>query len=302
MNAPPRDFVGYGGARPPAAWPDGARIAVQFVLNYEEGGERNVEDGDGTSEIFLSEVLGASPYSARHMSVESSFEYGGRAGAWRVLEVFSERQLPLTVFAVAQAFARNPALVSRVVTDGHEVAGHGYKWLPYQEVDEETERRHLKTAVQVLTELTGTSPVGWYTGRDSPNTRRLVVEHGGFLYDADSYADDVPYYVVAAGRPHLVVPYTLDVNDMRFLAGIGFGTGRDFLAYCQDAFDVLYNEGATRPAMLSVGLHGRIIGRPGRSGALESFLDYIAARDAVWVCRRADIARHWLEVHPYVPD
>ena len=189
-----------------------------------------------------------------------------------------------------------------MVADGHEVAGHGYKWLPYQEVDEETERRHLTTAVRMLTDLAGTPPVGWYTGRDSPNTRRLVVEHGGFLYDADSYADDVPYYVVVAGRPHLVVPYALDVNDMRFLAGIGFGTGRDFSTYCQDAFDVLYKEGATRPAMLSVGLHGRIIGRPGRSGALESFMDHIAAHDAVWVCRRADIARHWLEVHPYVPN
>ncbi len=297
-NAAPRDFVGYGDRRPPARWPNGARIAVQFVLNYEEGGERHVDDGDATSEVFLSEVLGAAPYPARHMSVESSFEYGSRAGAWRVLDSFSERGLPLTVFAVAQALARNQPLADRVVADGHEVAGHGYKWISYQEVEEGIERRQLRDAVETLSRVTGTAPTGWYTGRDSPNTRRLVVEHGGFLYDSDSYADDLPYYVVVSGHPHLVVPYTLDVNDMRFLAGIGFGTGRDFLAYCQDAFDVLYREGAARPAMLSVGLHGRIIGRPGRCGALEAFLGYIGDHEDVWVCRRVDIARHWLQAHP----
>ena len=295
---PARDLIGYGPVSPQPLWPGEARVAVQFVVNYEEGGERNVMEGDATSETFLSEVFGAPAFPSRHMSVESSYEYGSRAGIWRVLETFRRHRLPLTVFGVAQALERNPRVVEAVVEDGHEIAGHGYRWLPYQDVDEATERRHLELAVDMITALCGQPPVGWYTGRDSPNTRRLVVEHGGFLYDSDSYADDLPYYVKVSGRAHLVVPYTLDVNDMRFLTPQGFNTGEDFLCYCRDAFDVLYEEGARSPKMLSVGLHPRIIGRPGRFAALEAFLRHVTAHDSVWVCRRADIARHWLQTHP----
>jgi allantoinase len=298
-GGPGRDLVGYGRDRPPAAWPGEASIAVQFVLNYEEGGERSVLDGDAHAEVFLSEMSDPAPFPDRHMTMESLYEYGSRAGVWRVLRAFERRGLPLTVFAVATALARNPEVAGAVVAGGHEVAGHGLRWLPYQEIDEETERRHLAEAVAVLTALTGVPPVGWYTGRDSPNTRRLVVEHGGFLYDADSYADDLPYWTAVAGRPHLVVPYTLDTNDMRMAGGGGFPTGADWLAHCRDAFDVLWREGEEgRPAMLSIGLHGRIIGRPGRTAALERLLDHIGGHERVWVARRADIARHWAARFP----
>ena len=295
----PRDLVGYGADRPDARWPGGASIAVQFVLNYEEGGERNVLDGDATAETFLSEMANPEAFADRHMSMESLYEYGSRAGVWRVLRTFARRDLPLSVFAVATALARNPEVARAVVDAGHEVVSHGLRWLPYQSVDEATERRHLAEAVEVLTELTGSAPLGWYTGRDSPRTRRLVVEHGGFLYDADSYADDLPYWTTVAGRSHLVVPYTLDTNDMRLAGGGGFGVGDDWLRHCRDSFDVLWREGEEgRPAMLSVGLHARIIGRPGRTAALERLLDHIAGHDRVWVTRRVDIARHWAEHHP----
>lgn len=296
---PPRDLVGYAGRPPEARWPGGASIAVQFVLNYEEGAERNVLDGDATSETFLSEMAGAEAHPDRHMSMESLYEYGSRAGFWRVLEVFARRQLPITVFAVATALARNPAAAKAIVSAGHEVAGHGLRWVSYQDVDVDTERAHLAEAVRVLSDLTGSVPLGWYTGRDSPNTRRLVVEAGGFLYDADSYADDLPYWTVVAGRHHLVVPYAMDTNDMRLAGAGGFPTGQDWEAHCRDAFDVLWREGEEGSAkMLSIGLHGRIIGRPGRSAALERFIDHVLAHERVWVCRRVDIARHWVANHP----
>jgi len=294
-----RDFVGYGAHPPYADWPGDARIAVQFVLNYEEGAERSVLDGDATSETFLSEVVGAEAFPGRHMSVESLYEYGSRAGAWRVLRLFERFELPLTVFAVAVALERNPTLAAALIASGHEMAAHGLRWLSYQGVDEETERRHVAEAVRILTTLSGHPPAGWYTGRDSPRTRRLVVEHGGFAYDSDSYADDLPYWVEVSGRPHLVIPYALDTNDMRYLTAQGFNSGEHFLRYCADAFDALYREGDERPKMLSIGLHCRISGRPGRTVALERLVEHIASHERVWICRREEIAAHWATRHPY---
>lgn len=303
----PRDLIGHG-ARPPAArWPGGARIAVQFVLNYEEGGERCVLDGDPHAETFLSEIIHAPVVADRHMSMESLYEYGSRVGVWRILREFERRCLPLTVFGVARALQRNPEATAAFAELGHEIACHGLRWISYQEVDEATERAHMAEACAILERLTGEPPLGWYTGRDSPNTRRLLVEHGGFLYDSDYYGDDLPFWTdvaTADGRtlPHLVVPYTLDVNDMRFAMPQGFNSGEQFLAYLCDAFDVLYEQGGERPAMLSVGLHCRLIGRPGRFRALQRFLDHLERHDRVWVCRRLDIARHWAEHHPPQPQ
>lgn len=294
----PRDLVGYGEHPPHPRWPGGARVAVQFVLNYEEGGERSILDGDPHSEIFLSEIIGALPFPARHMSMESLYEYGSRAGVWRILRLFRDRGLPFTVFGVAQAMARNPAVVDAFLRDGHEIAGHGWRWLHYQDAPEAVEREHLARAVETIQRLTGEPLLGWYTGRDSPNTRRLVVEHGGFLYDADSYADDLPYWVHVGGTPHLVVPYALDTNDMRFAIPGGFPTGEQFFAHLRDAFDCLYAEGATAPKMLSVGLHCRLVGRPARLPTLARFLDHVLAHPDVWVTRRIDIARHWAATHP----
>jgi putative urate catabolism protein len=295
----PRDLVGYGPTPPDPAWPGGARIAVQFVLNYEEGSENCVLDGDPASETFLSEIVAAQPFGDRHMSMETLYEYGSRAGVWRVLRAFARRDLPLTIFAVARALQRNPAAAGAFVAAGHEIACHGLRWISYQNVDEATERAHLVEAVAVLREMTGEAPLGWYTGRDSPRTRRLVAEHGGFLYDADSYADDLPYWVSVGDRPHLVVPYTLDTNDMRFATPQGFNSGDQFFSYLRDAFDVLYREGLDgAPKMLSVGLHCRIVGRPARLAALERFLDHVTSHEGVWVARRVDIARHWIAHHP----
>ncbi|WP_368857268.1 allantoinase PuuE [Rhodococcus sp. KRD197] len=303
-SAYPRDLVGYGAIPPDPAWPGGARIALQFVLNYEEGSENNVLDGDAGSETFLSEMIGAQSFPNRHKSMESLYEYGSRAGVWRVLRVFSRRGLPLTVFAVARAMQRNPEAAAAFVEHGHEIASHGLRWLNYQMVDEDVERAHMAEAVDILTELTGSAPLGWYTGRDSPNTRSLVVEHGGFLYDSDSYADDLPYWervdVGSGTTQHLVVPYTLDTNDMRFSSPGGFSTGEEFFAHLRDAFDVLYAEGvAGAPKMLSVGLHCRLVGRPARIAALERFLDHVQSHDKVWIARRVDIARHWAANHPH---
>jgi putative urate catabolism protein len=303
----PRDLIGYGRRTPHPQWPNSARIAVQFVLNHEEGGENNVLHGDAASETFLSEIIGAQAFPMRHMSMESMFEYGPRAGLWRVLRAFEARRLPLTIFAVATALQRHREALAAYQELGHEIAGHGLKWISYQLTDEATERAHLAEATTMLQELTGAPLVGWYTGRDSPNTRRLVVEHGGFVYDADSYADDLPYWTrveLTNGNtvPHLVVPYTLDSNDMRFAAMQGFNSGTQFFDYLRDAFDVLYREGdpngANAPKMLSIGLHARLIGRPGRIASLERFLDYILNHDRVWVCKRIDIARHWMEKFP----
>jgi putative urate catabolism protein len=294
----PRDLVGYGQHPPEPKWPGGARIAVSFVLNVEEGGENNVLHGDPASETFLSEIIGAQAFPARHLSMESLYEYGSRAGVWRILRLFADRELPLTAFAVARALQANPAVAEALVEAGHEIASHGLRWISYQDADVDTERAHLAEAVRIITEVTGQTPVGWYTGRDSPYTRRLVVEHGGFLYDSDSYADDLPSWVTVAGTPHLVVPYTLDTNDMRFATAQGFNSGDQFLVYCRDAFDVLYAEGERAPKMLSIGLHARIIGRPARFAALQRLVDHITSHSDVWVCRRADIARHWIEHFP----
>ncbi|PWF40350.1 allantoinase PuuE [Massilia glaciei] len=308
----PRDLVGYGPTPPHAQWPGRSRIALQFVLNYEEGGENCVLHGDPASETFLSEIIGAQAFPMRHMSMESLYEYGSRAGLWRVLRLFEQRRLPLTVFGVASALARNPEAVAAFAELGHEIACHGLKWISYQHADAATERAHMAEAVRIMRELTGAAPRGWYTGRDSPNTRRLVVEHGGFAYDADHYGDDLPFWQQvshcdadghAAVAPHLVVPYTLDTNDMRFAAAQGFNSGTQFFDYLKDAFDVLYAEGdpdgLDRPKMLSVGLHCRIVGRPGRAAALARFLDYVQGHDKVWITRRIDIADHWRATHPF---
>jgi putative urate catabolism protein len=301
----PRDLVGYGRRPPHARWPGEARVAVQFVLNHEEGAENCVLDGDPASETFLSEIVSAQAFPMRHMSMESLFEYGSRAGLWRVLRAFERRKLPLTVFAAAVALKRHPEALAAYRELGHEIAGHGLRWITYQLMDEVTERAHLAEAVAILEQLTGTALLGWYTGRDSPNTRRLLIEHGGFVYDSDSYADDLPYWTEVNSIPHLVVPYTLDCNDMRFASVQGFNSGTQFFDYVRDAFDTLYREGdpggLNAPKMLSVGLHARLIGRPGRIAALERFLDYILEHEQVWVCRRIDIAKHWIAVHPARP-
>ena len=300
----PRDLIGYGPNPPRANWPGNARIAVQFVLNYEEGGESNVLHGDEYSEQFLSEIIGAAPYQDRHMSMESIYEYGSRVGVWRILREFQRRSLPLTVFAVATALQRHPDLTAEFQRLGHEIACHGLKWIHYQNVGIDIEREHMRVAVKIFQELTGEHPLGWYTGRDSPNTRSLVVEHGGFLYDSDNYGDDLPFWTQVdlpnggAKQPQLVVPYTLDTNDMRFATPQGFNSGEQFFSYLKDTFGVLYREGEETPRMMSIGLHCRLAGRPGRFAALQRFLDHIEQYDQVWVCRRVDIAKHWHKYHP----
>ena len=296
----PRDLIGYAGTPPRAQWPGGARVAVQFVLNYEEGGENCVLNGDAGAEAFLSDMVGAAAVTgARNMAMESLYEYGSRAGFWRLRDLFVDRGLPLTVFGVASAMNKNPAAVEAMMRAGWEIATHGYRWINYQAVPEDIEREHIARAIDVQTRLTGERPLGFYQGRTSPNTARLVVEEGGFVYDADSYADDLPYYDASWGKPQLIVPYTLDANDMKFVALNGFTTGGQFFDYLKDAFDVLYAEGETAPKMMSVGLHCRIVGKPARFAALARFLDYIQGFDKVWVARRIDIARHWLAHHPY---
>ncbi len=295
----PRDMIGYGRNPPDPQWPGDAVVAVQFVLNYEEGAENSVLDGDATSETFLSEMTPADAFPNRHMSMESLYEYGSRAGLWRVLRVFERREIPLTIFAVAQAMQRNPEAVAAFRELHHEIACHGLRWKSYQLVDRDTERAHLAQAVAVLRELTGAAPLGWYTGRDSPHTRELVVEHGGFVYDSDSYADDLPYWVRVHDTDHLVVPYSLDTNDMRFASAAGFSNGEEFFAHLRDAFDVLYAEGvAGYPKMLSIGLHCRLVGRPARTAALERFCDHVQSHRGVWLARRIEIAEHWRSVHP----
>ena len=303
MDTYPRDLVGYGPNPPHAQWPGGARIAVQFVLNYAEGGENSVLHGDPGSEQFLSEIIGAAAYPDRHLSMESIYEYGSRVGVWRILREFERRRLPLTVFAVSMALERHAELAAALLDHGHEIACHGWRWIHYQSVDPATEREHMRIGTEIIRRMTlGAWPLGWYTGRDSPNTRQLVVEHGGFAYDSDYYGDELPFWtdVEVGGRihKHLVVPYTLDTNDMRFATAQGFNAGEQFFAYLRDSFDVLYEEGLTRPKMLSIGLHCRLIGRPGRFAALQRFLDYIQKHDRVWICRRIDIARHWQALHP----
>ena len=303
MTDYPRDLVGYGRTPPHARWPGNARVAVQFVLNYEEGGENSVLHGDAGSEQFLSEIVGAAAYPERHLSMESIYEYGSRAGVWRILREFERRGLPLTVFGVSMALERHPDLTRAFVELGHEIACHGWRWIHYQSMGEATEREHLRRGMAIIERLTGQRALGWYTGRDSPNTRRLVADHGGFLSDSDYYGDDLPFWTRVAKTDgtevdHLVVPYTLDSNDMRFATPQGFNTGEQFLRYLTDTFDVLYDEGAESPKMMSVGMHCRLLGRPGRFRALQHFLDHVQRHDRVWVCRRVDIARHWIANHP----
>ena len=295
----PRDLVGYGATPPDPKWPGRARIALQFVLNYEEGGENSVLHGDVASETFLSEIVGAQAFvGQRHMSMESLYEYGSRVGVWRMLKLFRHYNIPLTIFAVAMAMERNPAVVEAFMQAGHEIANHGLRWISYQDVPLKVEREHMQRAIEIQKRLTGERPFGWYTGRTSPNTRSLVVEDGGFEYDADDYSDDLPWYDTRHGKPQLVVPYTLDANDMRFLAVQGFNSGEQFYAYLKDSFDALYAEGRDTPRMMSVGLHCRIAGKPGRIFALERFLRYVSKKPGVWFARRIDIARHWAKHYP----
>lgn len=294
----PRDMVGYGRAPMDPKWPGGARVALQIVLNYEEGGENTILHGDPASEAFLSEIIGAAPLEGqRNLNMESIYEFGSRAGFWRVHREFARRALPLTVYAVGMAIERNPEAGAAMVEAGWEVASHGYRWIDYQDVPEHVEREHITRSIAAIETAAGQRPVGWYTGRISPNTRRLVVEHGGFLYDSDSYADELPYWTMEYGEPHLIIPYTLDANDMRFATNQGFNSGDQFFAYLRDSFDVLYAEGADQPKMMSVGLHCRLVGRPGRFAALQRFLDHVAKHEGVWICRRDEIARHWHAHH-----
>lgn len=297
-NTNSRDMRGYGANPPHPRWPGGARLALQIVLNYEEGGENCVLNGDSASETYLSEIIGAEARQGeRHLSMESVYEYGSRAGVWRLKNLFDRYQVPVTVFAVGKAVELYPDPVQALFAAGHEICCHGYRWIDYQYVDEATEREHMQKAVRAIEKAVGERPLGWYVGRTGPNTRALVVADGGFLYDSDDYSDDLPFWNHQHGKPHLVIPYTLDVNDMRFVTAQGFNSGAQFLQYLKDSFDVLYAEGAHTPRMMSVGLHCRISGRPGRFAAIEAFLRYARSHDDVWFCRRIDIARHWRSHH-----
>jgi putative urate catabolism protein len=296
----PRDLIGYNAQPPNAHWPDDARIAIQFVLNYEEGGENCVLHGDPASEMFLSEIIGAEPFqNARHMSMESIYEYGSRAGVWRILDLFRARKIPITLFAVAMAMQRHPQVIEQALKDGHEIASHGYRWINYHGMNVEEERSHMEKAIAIHSDICGARPLGWYTGRTSAHTRDLVADEGGFIYDADDYSDDLPFWSKQVTTPHLVVPYTLDTNDMRFATAQGFHTGDQFASYLIDAFDTLYAEGATSPKMMSVGLHCRLIGRPARFAGLVKFIDHVQKHEKVWMARRLDIAKHWIKTHPY---
>ncbi|HKB53191.1 MAG TPA: allantoinase PuuE [Ramlibacter sp.] len=304
----PRDLAGHGRNPPHARWPGKARVALQFVLNYEEGGENCVLHGDAGSEQFLSEMFNPASFPDRHLSMESSYEYGARAGVWRILRDFERRGLPLTVFGIGMALQRRPEVAAAFKELGHEIACHGWRWIHYQNLDEAIEREHMRLGMQAIEALIGERPLGWYTGRDSPSTRRLVADYGGFEYDSDYYGDDLPFWMKVGKSdgtvvPHLVVPYTLDTNDMRFSLPQGFAQADDFFTYLRDSFDTLYAEGdpngLDRPKMLSIGMHCRLLGRPGRIVALQRFLDHVERHDHVWICRRIDIARHWKQAHPY---
>ena len=295
----PRDMIGYGAHPPHPRWPGNARVAVQFVVNYEEGGENSILHGDPASEAFLSEIVGAQPYpGVRHANMESIYEFGSRAGFWRLHRLFTDRRIPVTVFGVAMALERNPPAVDAMLAAEWEIASHGWRWIDYQFMSEAEEIRHLERAVDIHTRVTGKAPEGFYLGRTSPNTHRITAEHGGFVYSADSYADELPYWIGDHAKPLLIVPYTLDANDMRFATAQGFNSAEQFFTYLKDTFDILYQEGETAPRMMSVGLHCRLAGRPGRAAALARFLDYVQAHDRVWLCRRIDIARHWIQHFP----
>tara|TARA_B000000475_G_scaffold249693_1_gene225503 strand:- start:683 stop:1609 length:927 start_codon:yes stop_codon:yes gene_type:complete len=292
----PREMIGYGQDSINPMWPNNSRIAVQFVLNYEEGGENSILHGDDASETFLSEIIGAKAYvGSRHMSMESIYEYGSRAGVWRILRLFKEFNIPITIFAVGLAIARNRELADYLVEHNYDICAHGFRWIDYQFVEEKIEREHIKDCISILTEFLGKRPEGWYTGRNSPNTRKLIIEEGGFLYDSDAYDDDLPYWAneFDTDKKHLIIPYTLDVNDMRFASPQGFNSGDQFFNYLKDSFDTLYQEGGTSPKMMSVGMHARILGRPGRLMAMRRFLQYISTFENVWLCSRREIADHW---------
>ncbi|WP_288433558.1 allantoinase PuuE [uncultured Acinetobacter sp.] len=306
LNTTPysRDLIGYHGQPPHANWPNQAKIAVQFVLNYEEGGENHIEHGDAGSEQFLSDIIGAASFPSKHMSMDSMYEYGARAGFWRIHQEFQKRGLPMTIFGVGMALARHPHIVDAIKNSPYDVVSHGQRWIHYQDMDVETERMYMDQALSVLEALFGETPIGWYTGRDSPNTRQLLSEFPQIQYDCDYYGDDLPFWTTltqpdGSTRPHLIIPYTLESNDMKFCSPGGFNSGEQFFQYLKDAFDVLYAEGETAPKMLSIGMHCRILGRPGRFKALQRFLDYVQSHDRVWICRRNDIAKHWYTQHPY---
>lgn len=298
-HAYPRDLIGYGQNPPDPKWPNHAKIAVQFVLNYEEGGENSVLHGDEYSEVFLSEIIGAQAYPDRHLSMESMYEYGSRAGFWRLHRLFEQYKLPITVFGVTMALQRNPEAVEAMLRSNWEIASHGMRWIHFQNMPEAQEAKMIHAAIQLHQAITGSKPAGWYTGRTSPNTLKLLSQRDDIVYCADSYADDLPYYDTQHDKPLLIVPYTLDTNDMRFATPQGFNSGEQFYQYLKDAFDVLYKEGDVAPKMLSIGLHCRIIGRPARMAALQRFIEYVQSHDRVWLCTREQIARHWLEHFPY---
>jgi len=291
----PRDMIGYGSKDQKIKWPNNARIAVQIVLNYEEGAENCVLNGDNNSEVFLSEIIGAQPVKGRHINMESLYEYGSRAGFWRLYKLFQEKKIPITVFGVGMALEKNPEVCKAIIDADYEVASHGWRWIDYQNVKKSEEKKHMNLAIRAHTKIFGKRPDGWYTGRCSPNTRDLVMEDGGFLYDSDSYSDDLPYWEIRNKKKQLIIPYTLDNNDMRFATNQGFNTGDHFFSYLKDSFDVLYEEGKTNPKMMSVGLHSRLIGKPGRIQSLKKFLDYIIKHEDVWICKRIDIAKHWIK-------
>ena len=297
-NKYPRNIIGYGNKLPKVEWPNKAKLALQFVLNYEEGSENCILHGDTYSETFLSEIIGAKPIKGRHMSMESLYEYGSRRGFWRIHELFQEKKMPLTIFGVAMALERNKEICEEIKKSDYEIASHGWRWIDYQNVPRSTEKKHMQLAINSIKKIFGERPLGWYTGRCSPNTRDLVMEEGGFLYDSDSYSDDLPYWESKGKKKQLIIPYTLDNNDMRFATNQGFNSGDQFFTYLKDSFDALYNEGNHTPKMMSVGLHCRLIGRPGRIQSLKKFLDYVLKHKGVWICKRIDIAKYWIKNYP----
>ncbi len=291
----PRDMIGYGSKEPRVTWPNNAKLALQIVLNYEEGAENNILHGDKNSETFLSEIIGAKAIKDRHINMESMYEYGSRRGFWRIHKLFQEKKIPVTIFGVAMALERNPEVCNAIKNGNYEIACHGWRWIDYQNVKKSVEKKDMKLAIKTIKKIFGERPLGWYTGRCSPNTRDLVFEDGGFLYDSDSYSDDLPYWEYKKNKKQLIIPYTLDNNDMRFATNQGFNSGDQFYTYLKDSFDALYDEGKTNPKMMSVGLHCRLIGRPGRFQALKKFIDYVLKFDDVWICKRVDIAKHWIK-------